>query len=364
MDSSVISQSKEVSGRVWPDGSFGWRTHKRNQKFSLPKIHITEEVLSRVAILSVYGLQAYQALFSECNEKEVDHMPTLPSESGADSGALGLAEATNYHKRKSAPRGSRGITSQNRKTVRSVGTLLEFRYGKDRLSFATLTMPSLTPEDRVVCQQQWSRSVQVFYQEMTRYFARKGLKFIYVGVTEIQPKRSEREGWNAPHLHFVFLGKQGKTWTITPSKLRQLWKRTWHGHFSSSYCWDLSENLVRVKKSVAGYLSKYLSKGGKSTSANAPVDSWFPSSWVSLNLTMKNWLKKTCVSVGDIFPIISSKEQMCALFSRHGQKTVKAILASGQEIPVGVAGWIDAREWLEFLGAFWPEKLTYDPLAC
>ena len=352
--------TKEVGGKVFPDGSYGWRTFRRSVKCNLAHVYIPQETYERQAILSVYGLSALSSLLPEGAGGPTEAVSQMPADSGEGCGALGLSEAVNYRKPPKRPRGANGITSLNRKTVRSVGTLLEFRYGKDKLGFATLTMPGLAPSDRAICQEQWSDAIRRFFEEMRRFVERKGGKWAYVSCTEIHPARSEREGWNAPHLHFVFYSKQGKSWIITPSQLRQLWKRIWQGRFSSSYSWDSCENLVRVKRSVAGYLSKYLSKGCQSKSQKQQGDSWHPSAWISLSANMKSWLKRACVSVTSIFPILSDTEHLSKVFSRHGQKTVKATLSSGVEIAVGVSGWISSREWLEFLGAFFPEKLQFD----
>jgi hypothetical protein len=335
--------------------------HKRSIRLTSKPVYYSEETYERIAILSVFGMQAYQALFSERNERASDYLPGVSSDGGESESSLGLSEATNYRKPDRAPRGSRGITPTNRKAVRSVGTLLEFRYSKHRLSFATLTLPGLSESDRAIAQEEWCRVVQEFYQALKRYFAQRGQKFLYVGVTEIQPQRSEREGWAVPHLHFVFVGKFGKSWIITPSQLRKLWKRTWGDRFSSSYSWQSCENLVQVKKSVAGYLSKYLSKGSPLKSGKSGMALWFPSSWVSMNRAMKSWLNLTCVSVASIFPLLSNPSVSGTVFSRFGQKTVKATVAPGREIAVGVSGWIKASEWLDFLGAFYPEKLAINP---
>lgn len=356
------AQEKEISGKVWPDGSFGWRHHRRNLRASLGSTYVPEEVMVNVSVLSVFGLQALEALQHGRAVGETECLPDVSGESGEGDVHLGLSEVANYRKPSKAPRGARGITSFNRRAIRSIGSLLEMRYGKSRLSFATLTVPNFSPEDRIACQSYWCRAVQRLHEEMKRFFERKGCKYLYVGCTEIQPQRSEREGWAAPHLHFVFIGKEKRSWIITPLQLRKMWQRIWRGHLSGSYSWNSCENLVAVKKSVAGYLAKYLSKGGTSVSNNSLTASWFPSSWVSMPLTAKNWLRKTCVSVGSIFPIISETNHLRGLFSAFGCRTVKATTAHGHEIAVGVTGWIKASEWLEFLAAFWPEKLTFDPL--
>lgn len=348
-----------ITGKIWPDGSFGYSFAKVKRNEKTRKIDAGDQA-RRLVEIQVRKLRKADLLLATAAVRFGVCLPVLLVKSipTHERVSLGLSEATNYHKVKRGARGASGITSRGRRAVRSGGTLLEFRFGKDRLSFATLTMPSLTEEDRSICHEHWADAVRSFYQEMKRHVERKGGEWWYVGVVEIQPQRSEREGWSAPHLHFVFLGKKEKQWLITPKQMRMLWSRVWRHRFSSSYDWQSCENLVRVKASVAGYLAKYLSKGGKLQSANKETDSWFPSSWLSLSKRLKDWLAKALVSAQAAAPLLMDRTLQASIFSRVGEKQVKVTFAGGREIAIGVTGWFPSREWLEILGAFWSEKLT------
>lgn len=348
-----------IAGKVWPDGSFGYSFLKVKKNEVIKKVDACEQARRTVEI-QLHKLRQADLLLAKASVRFGVYLPLLLVKSlpTAERVSLGLSEAVNYHKKQKRPRGSGGITSRGRRSVRSAGTLLEFRFGKDRLSFATLTMPGLTDVDRQACHEQWSEAVRAFYQELKRHVERKGGSWWYVGVVEIQPLRSEREGWAAPHLHFVFVGKKGKTWLITPKQMRTLWQRVWQPRFSSSYDWQSCENLVRVKASVAGYLAKYLSKGSTSQSSSKGMDSWFPSSWVSLSQKLKGWLSKACVSAESISPMLLDSSLQQSFFSRVGEKPVTVTLSTGHEIVVGVTGYFPSKEWLEFLGAFYPDKLA------
>lgn len=349
-----------ISGKIWPDGSFGY-SFRQIKKFSLSKKKDpAEEAYRHVENQVLRVRQAnYAALRSALITNQFLYLVLAWRSASGEAAAIGLSEAIKYHKAPRAPRGSRGITGEGRKLLRSACTLLEMKVGTANLSFATLTMPPLSPGDRAICQREWGRAIQIFYQEMKREAARQGVAFVYAGCTEIQPARSRREGWNVPHLHFIFIGRIGKKWWINPKKMRNLWKRIWESRFSNSYNWQASENLQRLRKSAAGYLSKYLSKGSSYNFPSAAMDSWYPSSWQSLSLSLKRWVRRACVCARAISPILLQPDLMKKLFSRCGEKSVAITLSSGAAISVGVAGWISSSEWLEFLGAFWPEKLDF-----
>jgi hypothetical protein len=141
--------------------------------------------------------------------------------------------------------------------------LLEQRYGKNRLSFLTLTLPDLTSEDLLKCSENWGRMTDELLKALRKYveYTKKGI-FEYVYCTEIQTKRLELRGEYAPHIHIVMLGKDGKNWYITPKKIRSIWatiiaRCVGHRSFDTSAL----ENLQRIRRSAAAYLGKYLSKG-------------------------------------------------------------------------------------------------------
>jgi hypothetical protein len=150
------------------------------------------------------------------------------------------------------------------RNIRNAVYLLETDYGKDCLSFLTLTLPNLSQEDLGKVCQAWDRMTDQILKWIRKRLQAKGVEFEYVYCTEIQPKRLQKRHEYSPHLHLVFRGRHGKKspWIITPKRVRQAWANIIAGvcgHAQFTTC--ALENLQRIKYSAQRYLSKYLSKG-------------------------------------------------------------------------------------------------------
>jgi len=150
--------------------------------------------------------------------------------------------------------------------IRNAAFLLEReRGGKDVLSFLTLTLPSLSHDGLQACITNWDKLVKRFMDWLRLRLKKHDIEFKYVYCTEIQTKRLERTHEYAPHLHIIFRGRNGKKmpWAITPKQARQAWKRCILSVADEQFDDTALENLQRIRKSCARYLSKYLSKGAK-----------------------------------------------------------------------------------------------------
>jgi len=151
------------------------------------------------------------------------------------------------------------------RNIRNGCYLLEQAWGKDNLSFLTLTLPNLPPDALALCATNWGAMVDQFLKWLRTKIECRALPFEYVYCTEVQTKRLENRGEFALHLHILFGGKSPRSnvWATTPKQCRKAWvrciKRVYSGTFESSAL----ENLQRVKKSASGYMSKYLSKSSK-----------------------------------------------------------------------------------------------------
>lgn len=156
------------------------------------------------------------------------------------------------------------MTKSMGRNIRNAVFLLEEKYGKDCLSFLTLTLPDLSAEDLSQCCERWDYMTDQLLKAMRKRVKKHTPDFEYVYCTEIQCKRLQQRGEYAPHLHIVFRGRNGrkKPWYFTPKQIRSIWVgivASVVGH--SGFRTDAVENLQRVKYSAARYLSKYLSKG-------------------------------------------------------------------------------------------------------
>lgn len=157
-----------------------------------------------------------------------------------------------------------GMTKNMARNIRNAAYLLEQRYGKDNISFLTLTLPSLSADDLGKCCERWDYLVDQFLKWLRKRSQKHHIELEYVYCTEIQTKRLQQRKEYAPHLHLLFRGKYAKKypWIVTPKQCREAWASCisnvlGHAEFIKSAL----ENLQRVRKSAARYLSKYLSKG-------------------------------------------------------------------------------------------------------
>ena len=183
--------------------------------------------------------------------------------------ALGSVKVNNHHKGVdfSTPPvrmyGENGITRLGRRKVRAGCWLLTYEYPGIKKSFATLTVPRLSPEDEARVVARWGEIVRRFCQSLKRVVEQSGRNWRYVAVTEVQPKRWAERGEIGLHLHIVYLGGDRRGWYVKPKKLRQCWRRAVCAVIEGRYDFSSCENVKRVKGNLAGYLSKYLSKGAK-----------------------------------------------------------------------------------------------------
>jgi len=204
--------------------------------------------------------------------------------------ALGLAEPPPAR----AQRGSRGITRLGARTVRNAAFLLEQKYGCDRLSFLTCTLPPVAESDEYNAGRCWAEICRQFFQSLGRLLTSAGLPASFVSCTEIQPKRFAERGGLPLHLHVVFPGRLPyKKWAISTQQIDALWSRAVIGR-----CPEFAEapfrsacNIQRVKKSAESYLGKYMSKGASFVGAvlnqDAGLAEFMPRTWWNCSLNLR-----------------------------------------------------------------------------
>lgn len=253
---TTTSRPRVPSGRIWPNGEFGigWAADPR-----------TEDVFD--------GGAAWRE----------GHLHPL-----------GLTNTSNSHKPVRSPRGQGGITSYGRRMVRNAAFVMQAEASKDRLSFLTLTIPPLTPEEEYCLGRNWAEIVRVFCQWLRRKLGAASLPGEIVQVTELQSQRHKERGGLPLHLHMVFVGRLRRgSWAVTPKQVRSAWRRSCTRFAGSTADWSNSENLVRVRKDAGSYLSKYLSKGSGAVSNlldTVPPGS-IPSSWYGVSRSLARRVK-------------------------------------------------------------------------
>lgn len=198
--------------------------------------------------------------------------------------------------------GSKGITSYGRRVVSCSALLLEQRFGKKRLGFGTATIPPITKEGLECCLKNWSEITRRFFEEIKRVFDRRGHKFLYVAVTEIQDKRFKKEGLPYPHLHWVYVAREktNSTWYISASLLRSIWRRILVKMLGKNVflrdpcqkCFGASIDCSAIKKSASAYIGKYMSKGSTTVdSMKAAGFEYYPKQWWSACKTVKEMFR-------------------------------------------------------------------------
>jgi hypothetical protein len=230
----------------------------------------------------------------------VDLREEQPIAEAAWAASLNLTAARNSHSGASRPEkyGKTGITGYGQKMVKSAATLIQKMPGK-RTTFATVTMPSLAPQLRRELALAWPELLRQLIQWLSRRLKAQGLPALICSATEIQPGRLSEYREAYLHLHLVWPNHHVAFghWAVDVFEMR-----TWISEFLQRRgIWEVDSwvnvNVQRVKKSAAGYLAKYMSKGVDEIEAFAADCGWdaVPSQWWNLSKPARDLVKKyTC----------------------------------------------------------------------
>lgn len=215
------------------------------------------------------------------------------------------------------------MTRNMGRNLRNAVYLLEERYGKDQLSFLTLTLPNLSRSDLSLCCANWDVMVNTFFKWLRTKLEMSLLELEYVYCTEIQPGRLRNRGEYAPHLHVVFRGRSRirSPWAVTWMDCRNAWAECIRKHISSDFDTRALENIQRVKKSAARYLSKYLSKGKNLIPQGLPDDAplvELHTQWGGMSRHLSRAIKKRMVRLSGI----NGNEGFCMSLLRHMQQAI------------------------------------------
>ena len=172
--------------------------------------------------------------------------------------------------KKRSPRGSQGISAHGRSQVRNGAHILEDDHGRHNIAFLTLTLPFTEDLHLVQAYKLWSRAVGAFEDRLRRKLPKHLHRWVH--CTEDQKR-------GAPHLHMAYPGRTHRQgcWLLSKDWFRRVWREIWMKLMpqeSEGLSWDYSTRIEAVKKSVSGYLGKYISKGGRPINPER-----YPSSW-------------------------------------------------------------------------------------
>ena len=278
LHTTICSKSgKKVSGTLWPNGEFSFA-------------YIPDDVTQVT------------------RGEECSWAMTGPGESDGGASPLDLTLLRNLPLGETPPHqtparqryGLQGMTSMARRKVRASAYLLQERYGKERLSFLTLTVPPLgdvASERRLASR--WHDAVRYLLRRLKALLAQAKLPPFVVGVSEVQVARYANSGQFPLHLHTLFVGRRTKHggWLIHYSALRKAWAEILEGIVGHPIETRYLENVKGVKKDAGNYLGKYMSKSQNEVDKiRADGNEWMlPHQWWFSSKEMKDFLKsRTC----------------------------------------------------------------------
>ena len=267
------STGKKVSGTLWPNGEFS---------FAYVADDVTQvtrgEECSWAAPGPGEGDEGASAL-------DLTLLNNLPEQNPTGTTH---AEKARY--------GLKGMTSNARRKVRSSAFLLQERYGKERLSFVTMTVPPLHDVQlELRLASRWHDAVRYLLRRLKSLLRLRGLPPYIVGVSEIQTSRYARLGQFPLHIHLVVVGRKRKRgpWGIHYSEFRKAWADILEGIVGTPIETRYLENVKEVTKDAGTYLGKYMSKSQNEVEkVIADGNEWMlPKQWWFSSQEMKRMLK-------------------------------------------------------------------------
>lgn len=260
--------------------------------------------------------------------------------------ALGMADPPKTR----AQRGLKGITRHAARMTRNAAFLLESKYPLKRLGFYTFTIPPLDETSDYAVGREWAEIVRIFLQSVTRLLSAAGLPTSYVGCTEIQEGRYARDGGLPLHLHIVVVGRTriNGPWAIHSDQWRALWRSAILARCPefSGVSFRAAVDTEPLKKTAAGYLGKYMSKGveslGRILAEDPGLAEFLPRSWSHCSLKLRRAVGARLAGGND-----SARKLMKDIRTADTRidfaREIKIEVSAGVVIPVAVVGVLSAE---------------------
>jgi len=291
----ATSREYRPVGRVWPNG-----------EFSLGYASVVEESfayedrwLGRPGpIVPEEAVEAAleQLEFWEKEDVDADSVHgqpcTVPLTLSDTSNLEMEAEPTKY--------GLNGLTGTGKKMLRSGAYLLEKKLGKDDVVMTTLTVPTLTREQRVLVAKKWGNLTNQLVKYLSRKLLKAGRPAAIIGCVEIQTARLARFGQAYLHLHLLHpaYSNTGGRWAIDTKELLAWWNGALERVIGASLTHPPRIETAQVKKSVESYLAKYISKGGDDSLGQFVADLGYecvPGQWWVCSAPMREAIREETV---------------------------------------------------------------------
>jgi hypothetical protein len=161
--------------------------------------------------------------------------------------------------------GQKGMSSKTRRDVVSCVGYLFGTYDRLCLSFITLTLPALSPDDLVKCCQGFSVLVHMVNKRIRERLQDGGATGDYQAVIEIQEERWKKWGQVAPHIHLLCQGRlwRNRPWIITKEWLDNTWANVLANCLGHPVPAKACCRIEVPRKGLRGEMGKYLTKGGQ-----------------------------------------------------------------------------------------------------
>lgn len=226
----------------------------------------------------------------------------MASREGRSALPLNLRDTANSQA--AAKRGRNGITGYGRNMVKAAGAVINRKWPHHRVTFGTITLPPLSPEQRRAAVQSWSEIVRQTLQRLAHLVGLQGLPKVIVSVSEIQPQRLAKLGEGYLHLHLIWLNHPGKegNWSVDPCDVRAWFNgllcRLIPGYTEG----HVNVNVKPVDGEIARYMAKYMSKG--SEQLREAWEDWgfdaFPSTWWNMTAPARRMVKDATYSGAEV----------------------------------------------------------------
>lgn len=190
--------------------------------------------------------------------------------------------------------GLKGISLNGMRRVREGAYLLQQRYGR-RIGFYTLTCPYTVPEHVWSFNESIAEIARRFFQDCKKIYEDLGQVWSNVFVYEYQEERYEESGIPVLHIHYLapcYL--RGTTqWALSATEIRYLWQLSCSQVLGIEADTSASVDAQVIKKTAVGYISKYLSKGGRVVHRLAQTClSQIPSQWWGMTANVRKAIKR------------------------------------------------------------------------
>lgn len=295
-------------------------------------------------------------------------------------------------------RGIRGMTAEGRKTTRNCAVLIERGWRRKCCSFATLTLP---PEYQDIPGKVFSYAIALFKKRIQYVQRINNLPPVLIGVIENQKKRYQETGKVALHAHIVFVGRRPNSgWILRPCDITRMWqecvlsairwydstnddrvtstgkkvtsrastdgasnhrsienngnctgKRNGNETANDNVLWNAATNVQRIKKSIAAYIAKYITKGSSETQEiiAAGLERQLPSAWYFTTRYMLEQYRRSITQISgylarEVFESLQSHASELLIYSKY----VKITAADGCEYAVGWYGCLSKAGKAEF----------------